>query len=347
MTIRARSAGHTTLLRYGENPQQTAELRTSQPARDSLGIGNFQQLAGAPPSYVNVTDLDRALETLVRAYAALATNQPRTPYAIGVAVKHGNACGAAYSTSPKEALEKMIEGDEQAIFGGVVITNVPIDEHVADLLLRHTSGGLKGRRLLDLVAAPSVTSQALDMLGRKEGKCKIFANPALGKLKPTSVSTQERVRQVRGGELRQSAPTFVLNFAKQRPKRTGKARPEKRLDLAFATAICATSNSNTITIVKDGMLLGQGIGQTSRVGAAALAVANAMRHEEKLRGAVAASDSFFPFPDGVLVLIDAGVTAIFATSGSVNDAVVQSICREAGVTLYQLPDKDARMFFGH
>jgi phosphoribosylaminoimidazolecarboxamide formyltransferase/IMP cyclohydrolase len=120
-------------------------------------------------------------------------------------------------------------------------------------------------------------------------------------------------------------------------------------DLLIAWGIGSTSNSNTITIVNDEMLIGNGVGQQDRVGAAELAIKRAIDagHKDKLQGAVAYSDSFFPFPDGVQVLIDHGIGAIFSTTGSVNDKKIQDLCRECGVVLCQLPDTSARGFFGH
>jgi len=118
------------------------------------------------------------------------------------------------------------------------------------------------------------------------------------------------------------------------------------LNMILAWAVGSTSNSNTITIVNDGMLLGNGVGQQDRVGAAGLAIRRAIDagHEDQLNGAVAYSDSFFPFPDAVEVLADAGIKAIFSTSGSVRDKEVQDLCVARGIALYQLPDKKARGF---
>ena len=115
----------------------------------------------------------------------------------------------------------------------------------------------------------------------------------------------------------------------------------------LAWAVGSTSNSNTITIVKDCQLLGNGVGQQDRVGAAKLAVSRATSRDHDVQGAAAYSDSFFPFPDGPLVLADAGITAILTSSGSVKDPEVVEVLTDKNVSVAMLPDKLGRGFFGH
>lgn len=117
--------------------------------------------------------------------------------------------------------------------------------------------------------------------------------------------------------------------------------------MLLAWAIGATSNSNTIALVKDGMLVGNGVGQQDRVGAAKLALMRAERSKHEVKGAVAYSDSFFPFPDGPETLIDGGVATILTTSGSLKDPATIELAASRGVPLYMIPDRLGRGFFGH
>jgi phosphoribosylaminoimidazolecarboxamide formyltransferase/IMP cyclohydrolase len=238
----------------------------------------------------------------------------------------------------------MLEGDTRAIFGGCVMLNVEVDEAIAATLLNHAS---ETRRLLDTIAAPAFTESAIDMLARKQGKCRILANPALGSLTRESLDTAPRSRPVRGGVLQQPNYTFVLDLEDSDLYSHGELTPEQSADLLLAWAVGSTSNSNTITLVHGGQLIGNGVGQQDRVGGCALAVMRARDAGHDTAGAVAYSDSFFPFPDAPQALIDAGVSAIFSTSGSVRDDVVRQTMIDAGVSVRQLPDRQARGFFGH
>jgi phosphoribosylaminoimidazolecarboxamide formyltransferase / IMP cyclohydrolase len=130
-------------------------------------------------------------------------------------------------------------------------------------------------------------------------------------------------------------------------ERFGTLERRQESDLLLAWAVGATSNSNTTTLVRNGQLIGNGVGQQDRVGGCSLAVTRARDAGHEVTGAVAYSDSYFPFPDAPQVLIDAGVGAIFCTSGSVRDEIVLEAMLDAGVAVARLPDRDARGFFGH
>lgn len=332
-------------LRYGENGWQGADLFT-QFSDDPLELGKFVLEEGETPSATNLTDLDRGLRTMSHIHAALQRNAPRTWY-FAVALKHGNCCGAGYGTTPMAALSKVIQGDLQAIMGGVVLANFTIGEKEAQQLLHYRS---ESRRLLDAVVASSFTEKAKESLARKAGKCRLISNPAM---EAPLLDAALKTRGVRKGHLVQDADDRVLWMRDPAMQvhgfRESVRKDALELDLAFASAICRTSNSNTVTLVRDAMLIGQGVGQTRRDRASRLAVMIAKEngHLDNASGIVACSDSFFPFADGVEPLFGIGVTAIFSTSGAVRDKEVQEACMKNGVTLYQLPDKDARMFFGH
>ncbi len=175
----------------------------------------------------------------------------------------------------------------------------------------------------------------------------MLENPALASLTAKSLNSETRFRQVRGGFLRQPNYTYVLDLHDARIERTGALTPEAEKDLLLAWAVGSTSNSNTVCLVKDGQLIGNGVGQQDRVGGCELAIKRAKDARHDTAGAVAYSDSFFPFVDGPQALATAGVKTIFATSGSVRDAEVKAACADAGVSLVMIPDSVARGFYGH
>jgi phosphoribosylaminoimidazolecarboxamide formyltransferase/IMP cyclohydrolase len=241
----------------------------------------------------------------------------------------------------------MILGNTEDIFGGIVITNFTIGEFDAEILQKCGMPSGK-RRVLDSVICPSIFENAVELLRRKNDKCRIIRNPALKGLNHRCIDTNLRARSVRGGWLTQDNYTFVPNFQDTRFQKHGPmiTDPDLRADMLLAWAIGSTSTSNTVTIVKDKMLIGNGAGQTSRKTAAWLAVQLAKRAGHDTTGAAAYSDSFFPFVDAPLELINAGVTAIFTSSGSIGDRDVIALCDENNVSLYMIPDKIGRGFYG-
>jgi phosphoribosylaminoimidazolecarboxamide formyltransferase/IMP cyclohydrolase len=329
---------------YGENAWQApARLLHTSTGEDPLAIGAFTQLEGAAPSYNNLAELDRQLQTVTHIAAALDVAGIGAA-AIAVGTKHGNACGAGIADDLATAVERMLTGDLRAIFGGCVMVCGAVDAKIAEVLLGHAC---EGRRLLDMVAAASFTPEAVAQLARKQGKCRLLANPALAELSRASLDTSPRQRQVRGGVLQQPNYTYVLDLADPELFCHGELSPDEHRDLLLAWAVGSTSNSNTVTLVRDGRLLGNGVGQQDRVGGCSLAIWRAREAGHDLTRAVAFSDSFFPFPDAAETLIAAGVGVIFSTSGSVRDELVRERMIAAGVTVVQLPDRVARGFFGH
>ena len=152
---------------------------------------------------------------------------------------------------------------------------------------------------------------------------------------------------MRGGFLRQPNYTFTIDLNAPEMQKYGEASEENKNDILLAWAVGTTSNSNTIALVKNGQLIGNGVGQQDRVGAAKLAVERATRSGHDISSATAFSDSFFPFPDGPEVLINAGVKIILTTSGSRKDNETIELCQKHNVALYMIPDILARGFFGH
>ncbi len=367
--------------KYGENgwQQPSGLFQTADKSAnyiDQLSIANFKLVAGTAPSYNNLADVDRLLQTITHIAAGFDVNNctlsasaalgisPRGGEGsadkpmIAVGVKHGNPCGAAVSDSPASAIEKMLEGDLRAIFGGVVMVNFEIDEKLAEVLLTHKME--LGRRLLDGVIAPSFTLSAIDLMKRKGDKCRFLVNPALANLSKESLDSHPRFRYVRGGFLKQPNYNFVLDLNKcdvvapfmgqsEEPDKSGnyKLSDQQKSDIILAWAVGSTSNSNTVTITKNQMLIGNGVGQQDRVSCCQLAIKRATDANHDTKGAAAYSDSFFPFVDGVETLSLAGIKSIFATSGSVRDEEIKKFCVDKGINLVMLPDSQARGFFGH
>ncbi len=349
--------------KYGENPQQkeAAFYADNRVATDPLGLDQFEHVQGMERSYVNMTDIDRLLQTVTHIAAGFQHNFGSVP-AIAVGVKHGNACGAAVGENTIEAVEKMLLGDTRAIFGGVVMINGAIDEPVATALMHHAMDGDKSR-LLDGVIGASVTKEALELLSRN--KLRVVVNPALAKLDESSLDSSRRQRPVRGGTLEQPNYDFIQDLSADYMQIHGEPTDQQKQDMILAWAVGATSNSNTITLVKDGQLIGNGVGQQDRVGAGQLALTRTTTKlpeledqedklvlkialdKKKLEGASAYSDSFFPFPDGPGLLAKAGIKAILTSSGSVADESVIKSLTDQGVVVVMVPDKTGRGFYLH
>lgn len=333
--------------RYGENPwQKDAGLFQPATTTDPLSIANFKLQSGTALSYTNYTDVDRMLQTITHIAAGFARNFNGKVPAIALGAKHGNVCGTGVSDDPIEAVKMMLEGDLRAIFGGSLMLNMLVTKEIAEVLLNHRMDGMK--RLLDIVIAPEITEEAEQLLQRKKGLLRLVANPALASLDETSLDTAERYRYVRGGFMVQDNYAFVFDFAhKELEVYGGTLSDQQKRDVVLGWAIGSTSNSNTICLVRDGKLLGNGVGQQDRVSAAELSVKRATAAGHDITGAVAYSDSFFPFPDGPQVLADAGVSTIFTTSGSVRDEDVIAAMKKSQVKLLMLPDVVCRGFFAH
>lgn len=349
--------------KYGENPQQTeaAFYADNRVNPDPLGIDQFQHVQGMERSYINMTDIDRLLQTVTHIAAGFDVNFKSIP-SIAVGVKHGNACGAGVADNHIQAIQKMIKGDTRAIFGGVIMINGPVNKEVAETLMKYEMPDGRSR-LLDGVIGSSVTDDALELLSRN--KLRVIINPSLDKLDNNSLDKSRRQRPVRGGILEQPNYDFVIDLGAKYMEFYGELTDSQKKDLILGWAIGCTSNSNTITIVKDGQLLGNGVGQQDRVGAGQLALTRTSNllpelvskddkivlkvtlEKSKIEGSVAYSDSFFPFPDGPELLAKAGVIAFLTSSGSVGDESVIKVLTDLGASIAMLPDKIGRGFYLH
>ncbi|OBI81993.1 bifunctional phosphoribosylaminoimidazolecarboxamide formyltransferase/IMP cyclohydrolase [Mycobacterium sp. E740] len=293
------------VLRYGENPHQQAALYRNDAVWP--GLAQAEQLHGKEMSYNNYTDADAAWRA--------AFDHSEICVAI---IKHANPCGIAISSvSVADAHRKAHECDPLSAFGGVIAANtevtVEMAETVADIFT-------------EVIIAPAYEPGAVEVLARKKNIRVLVAS------EPQPGGTE--FRQVSGGLLVQQRDEFTapgddpLNWTLA----TGEpADPATLADLKFAWRACRAVKSNAIVVAADGATVGVGMGQVNRVDAARLAV---QRAGDRVRGAVAASDAFFPFPDGLEVLTDGGVRAIVHPGGSVRDDEVTAAAAKAGITLY-------------
>ncbi|MCK0172802.1 MULTISPECIES: bifunctional phosphoribosylaminoimidazolecarboxamide formyltransferase/IMP cyclohydrolase [Mycobacteriaceae] len=293
------------VLRYGENPHQQAALYRDNTAWP--GLAQAEQLHGKEMSYNNYTDADAAWRA--------AFDHEDICVAI---IKHANPCGIAVSAvSVADAHRKAHECDPLSAFGGVIATNTAVSvemaETVADIFT-------------EVIIAPAYEPGAVEVLARKKNiRILVCAQPP---------ETGLDFRQISGGLLLQqrdaldAAGDDSVNWTLA----TGEpADPATLADLVFAWKACRAVKSNAIVVASGGATVGVGMGQVNRVDAARLAVARA---GDRVRGAVAASDAFFPFPDGLETLTDAGVRAVVHPGGSMRDDVVTEAAATAGVTLY-------------
>jgi phosphoribosylaminoimidazolecarboxamide formyltransferase/IMP cyclohydrolase len=335
---------------YGENPHQKSfGLFADTESTDPLAVHNFKHTMGNEPSFNNYAAISNMLQTITHIAAGLEKNGHQIPN-IAVAFKHRDACGVSINDDTLAAVKQATIGNPIAIHGGTTMFNFKLTAEHADLLLHHNLDTGAERRLIDVVTAPDIDDDVADMLVRKKsGKLRILTNKALGSLSLSSLDQSSYIRPVRGGFLAQENFVFVPDMHSDIwLEDNGEADPQLEQMLILAWAIGSTASSNTITLVKDGMLIGNGAGEQDRVAAAELAVRKARRAGHDTTGAVAYSDSFFPFPDGPQVLVDAGISAVFTSSGSLkNDETVFKTFKNGGARVFHAPDKEIRGFYGH
>ncbi|WIA99841.1 bifunctional phosphoribosylaminoimidazolecarboxamide formyltransferase/IMP cyclohydrolase [Curtobacterium sp. MCBA15_012] len=294
-------------LRYGENAHQAAALYTTV---GGAGIAQATQLHGKEMSYNNYVDADAAVR------AAYDFDTP----AVAI-IKHANPCGIA--TAPADAVDPIASAhaaahacDPLSAFGGVIAANRPVTlqmaETVADIFT-------------EVVIAPAFDPEALELLSRKKN-IRLLTLPA-----DFALATRE-VKQVSGGFLVQDADRFTTFDQSTWDLVAGAPADDATLaDLAFAWKASRAVKSNAILLADRGASVGVGMGQVNRVDSCHLAVTRA---GDRAAGSVAASDAFFPFADGLQVLLDAGVRAVAQPGGSVRDAEVIAAAQAAGVTMY-------------
>ncbi len=291
-------------LRYGENPHQGAAVYADPLAAG--GLAHARQLHGKEMSFNNYVDADAALRA--------AYDQPHPAVAV---IKHANPCGIAVGESIARAHERAHETDPVSAFGGVIAANRVISADAA----RQIAGVFT-----EVVVAPGFDEEALSILRERKNVRLLEVNPA-----PLDVEW----RRITGGLLVQQADWIDApgDSASAWKLVAGPAVDKTTLaDLEFAWRASRSVKSNAILLASGGAAVGIGMGQVNRVDSCRLAVERA--GAERAQGSVAASDAFFPFADGLQVLIDAGVRAVVSPGGSVRDGEVIDAAQAAGITLY-------------
>lgn len=286
-------------LRYGENPHQPAAFYGDL---DEI----FEQVNGKELSYNNLVDADAAMQ--------LISEFKDSKEAVFAIIKHTNVCGVAQRSTLKAAWDAALAGDAESAFGGVLVTNKPIDSVTANAI---------NELFFEILLAPGFDEDALKIL--KSKKNRILLN-----YKQPMQNTYLQ-KNVLNGILTQ-APDNV-NYEKWEDVGAQAADEHQSNDLKFANIICKHLKSNAIALVKDRQLLGKGCGQTSRVDALRQAIDKAKQFEFDLNGAVMASDAFFPFDDCVKMAHEAGIHAVIQPGGSVRDKDSIEYCKANGMVM--------------
>ena len=287
-------------LRYGENPHQKA-YHYVQDNNESYALQNAVQLHGKEMSYNNIQDASAALDILAEFDETTC-----------VAVKHMNPCGVATGSSVFEAYSRAYEADPVSIFGGIVAVNGKVNKETAEKM--HSI-------FLEIILATDYDKEALEILTKKK-------NLRIYKLSEKNNNHEQQIKSVRGGILVQD---FNDKLADEYESVTEKKVDEsQQRDIEFGLKVVKHVKSNAIVVVKDGQTLGIGAGQMNRVGSCKIAFEQA---GEKARGAVLASDAFFPMRDSADIAADYGIAAIVQPGGSIRDQESIDACNEKGVAM--------------
>jgi phosphoribosylaminoimidazolecarboxamide formyltransferase / IMP cyclohydrolase len=290
---------HKTLdLRYGENPHQKAAMYSDG---SGAGVANARQLQGKELSFNNIVDLQAAWD--------LAQEFEEPVVAI---IKHTNPCGTATGGTLAEAYKRALECDPVSAFGGVIGVNRPIDAAAAEEM---------HKLFLEVIAAPSFDEAA---------KAKFASKKNLRLVEVVPANQKWVLKNVSGGMLVQDADARVLQESDLKVVTKRPPTPEETRALLFAWKVCKHVKSNAIVYARDGQTVGVGAGQMSRVDSAKI---GAMKAQLPLKGTVAASDAFFPFPDGVEEIAKAGATAIIQPGGSQRDPEVIEAADRLGLAM--------------
>jgi phosphoribosylaminoimidazolecarboxamide formyltransferase / IMP cyclohydrolase len=302
-------------LRYGENPHQSAAFyRDLHPAPGSLVTA--KQLQGKELSFNNIADADAAWEC-VKSFDGSAC----------VIVKHANPCGVAVGADALQAYSKAFQTDPTSAFGGIIALNCPLDGAAALQI---------SKQFVEVLMAPSFTAEALDVFKSKVN-VRILQIDLPPKSTDTSPWAQGRnahdIKRVGSGLLIQSADNQELTLADLKVVTQQQPTPAQLQDLLFAWKVAKYVKSNAIVFCKDGMTMGVGAGQMSRLDSARIASIKAGHAKLSLQGTVVASDAFFPFRDGLDVVVDAGATCVIQPGGSMRDQEVIDAANERGVAM--------------
>ncbi len=301
-------------LRYGENPHQTAAFyRDLHPAPGSLVTA--KQLQGKELSYNNIADADAAWEC-VKSFDAPAC----------VIVKHANPCGVALGANPAEAYDKAFRTDPTSAFGGIIAFNRPLDVEAAQRV---------AKQFVEVLMAPSFSDAArAAFAGKANVRLLEIALPPAGGATPWERGRNAHdVKRVGSGLLIQSADLHELTRAELKVVTKKQPTAQQLDDLLFAWTVAKYVKSNAIVFCAGGTTLGVGAGQMSRIDSARIASIKAANAGLELKGSVVASDAFFPFRDGLDVVVDAGAACVIQPGGSMRDAEVVAAADERGVAM--------------
>ena len=303
-------------LRYGENPHQSAAFYRTPEAR--AGVATARQVQGKQLSYNNINDTDAA-------YECVAEFDPARTAACAI-IKHANPCGVAEGDSLVDAYRKALACDSTSAFGGIVALNRTLDADAARAITEIFT---------EVIIAPDATADAIAIVGAKKNLRLLLAGAL-----PDPRAAGLTAKTVAGGMLVQSRDNATVDEMQLKTVTQRPPTETELADLRFAFRIAKHVKSNTIVYAKDAATVGIGAGQMSRVDAARIAARKAEDAAKELglpapltRGAVVASDAFFPFPDGLLVTIEAGATAVIQPGGSVNDDKVIQAADDNGVAM--------------
>ncbi len=300
-------------LRYGENPHQKAALYKG--GKNRPGVTSALQIQGKPLSYNNINDSDAAFELVAE------FDQPTIAI-----IKHANPCGVASADNLHGAWKAALAADPVSAFGGIVAMNRPLDIETANAI---------SKIFTEVVIAPDASDDARAMMVTKPNLRLLLT----GKM-PDRGNNAIKIKSVAGGFLAQSRDNGIISVDDLRFVTKRKPTESEIKDMLFAWKVTKHVKSNAVVIVKNGSTVGVGAGQMSRVDAAHIAVHKASDiaamqklDESRTIGSVAASDAFFPFSDGLEVLIAAGTTAVIQPGGSLNDNDVIAAANAAGIAM--------------
>jgi len=295
------------LLRYGENPHQSAAFYREHDAAPGT-LAHARQLQGKELSYNNIADADAAWEC-VKTF-----DEPAC-----VIVKHANPCGVALGGSAAEAYANALKTDPTSAFGGIVAFNRPFDGAAAEAI--HAA-----KQFVEVLLAPAITAEARTLFAAK-------ANVRLLEVPISQAGNTLDFKRVGGGVLLQSADTRNVQRAELRVATRKQPTAQQLDDLMFAWKVAKFVKSNAIVYAASGMTLGIGAGQMSRVDSSRIASIKAANAGLSLQGSAVASDAFFPFRDGLDVVVDAGAACVVQPGGSMRDAEVIAAADERGITM--------------
>lgn len=292
-------------LRYGENPHQTAAFYVDAQLPSGL-LGNYRQLQGKELSYNNIADADAAWE------CARSFDTPAC-----IIVKHANPCGVAVGATTLEAYRQAFKTDPTSAFGGIIAFNRPVDAATAEAV---------SAQFMEVLLAPAYDGAALAILANKKN-VRVLEVPA-----GPGQNTFD-VKRVGGGWLVQSPDAFNVPHEALKVVTRRQPTEQEMRDLAFAWKVAKYVKSNAIVFVGNGMTLGVGAGQMSRIDSARIASIKAENAGLSLKGSAVASDAFFPFRDGLDVVVAAGASCVIQPGGSVRDDEVIAAADEQGIAM--------------